>query len=86
MVVDVAAIETNIVRFKVTSLPAAEFAERLFARGLRVLPAGADGIRAIPYLNISREQILEAVEIVRSVLSRDDVEQDVVQKVQPLAL
>ena len=69
IVADVAAIETNIVRFKVTSLPAAEFAERLFAKGLRVLPAGPDGIRAIPYLNISREQILEAIEIIRNVLS-----------------
>ena len=84
--VDAAAIETNIVRFKVTSMPAPEFAERLYARGLRVLPAGADGIRAIPYLNISREQILEAVEIVRSVMSGGDVEQDLVQKVQSSAI
>ena len=68
--VDVAAIETNIVRFKVTSLPAAEFAERLYAKGLRVLPAGADGIRAIPYLNISRDQIQEAIEIMRGALVR----------------
>jgi threonine aldolase len=74
------------VRFKVTSIPAPEFAERLYARGIRVLPAGADGVRAIPYLNISREQILEAVEIVRSVLSGDDVEQDVVQKVRSSAI
>jgi threonine aldolase len=68
--VDVAAIETNMVRFKVTSLPAAELVEQLFARGLRVLPAGADGIRAIPYLNISKPQILEAVGIIRSVLTQ----------------
>jgi threonine aldolase len=67
VVLDAADIETNIVRFKVTSLPAGEFAEQLYARGLRVLPAGADDIRAISYLNISREQILEAVEIIRSV-------------------
>jgi len=69
VVVNPADIETNIVRFKVTSLPAVEFAERAYAQGLRVLPAGPDGIRAIPYLNISRQQILEAVAIVRSVLS-----------------
>ena len=65
--VDVAAIETNIVRFKVTSLAAGEFAERLYAKGLRVLPAGADGIRAIPYLNITTAQIQEAIQIIRSV-------------------
>ena len=63
--IDPAAVETNIVRFRVKHLPAGEFAERTFAKGLRVLPAGADGIRAIPYLNITREQILEAVKIIR---------------------
>ena len=64
---DVTAVETNIVRFRITTLPAGEFAERLFARGLHVLPSGADAIRAIPYLNISTEQILQATEIVREV-------------------
>ena len=66
--IDPAAVETNIVRFKITSMPAPELAERLFAKGLRVLPAGPDGMRAIPYLNISRQQILDAVAIVRGVL------------------
>lgn len=63
--IDPAAVETNIVRFRVKNIPASEFAERAFAKGLRILPAGADGIRAIPYLNITREQILEAVKIIR---------------------
>lgn len=63
--IDPAAVETNIVRFRVKHVPAGEFAERAFAKGLRILPAGADGIRAIPYLNITREQILEAVKIIR---------------------
>jgi threonine aldolase len=67
LVVDVAAVETNILRFKVTSLPASEFADRLSAKGLRVLPGGLDGIRAIPYLNITTAQIHEAIEIIRSV-------------------
>ena len=64
---DVASIETNIVRFKLTSLPAAEFAERAYGRGLRVLPAGPGGIRVIPYLNITRAQIEEAVQIIRCI-------------------
>jgi threonine aldolase len=34
---------------------------------LRVLPGGLDGIRAIPYLNITTAQIQEAIEIIRSV-------------------
>ena len=62
---DPATVETNIVRFRVTKLSAAEFAERAFAKGLRILPTGTDGIRAIPYLNINRQQILEAVQIMR---------------------
>jgi len=61
---DVTAIETNIVRFKITSMAAGEFAERLYAKGLRVLPTGADGIRAIPYLNITTAQIQDAIHII----------------------
>jgi threonine aldolase len=64
--IDPAAVETNIVRFRVTSLSSVEFTERAFAKGLRVLPTGTDGIRAIPYLNITREQIQQAVQIMRS--------------------
>jgi threonine aldolase len=63
--IDPSAIETNIVRFRLKGISSAEFAERAFAKGLRILPSGADGIRAIPYLNISREQILQAVQIIR---------------------
>ena len=64
--IDPAAVETNIVRFQVTAMPAAEFAERAYAKGLRVIPAGAGGIRAVVYLDISKEQILQAVQIIRS--------------------
>jgi threonine aldolase len=64
--IDPAAVETNIVRFRVTRLSSVEFTERAFAKGLRILPTGTDGIRAIPYLNITREQIQQAVQIMRS--------------------
>jgi len=64
---DTSTIETNIVRFKLTKLPAAEFAERALNKGLRILPAGPDGIRAIPYLNITRTQIEEAIQIIRCI-------------------
>jgi 4-aminobutyrate aminotransferase-like enzyme len=50
----------------VTAVSACEFAERAFAAGLRILPAGPDSIRAIPYLNIGRDQILQAVHILRA--------------------
>ncbi|CAM2141297.1 L-allo-threonine aldolase [Pararobbsia alpina] len=64
---DVSTVETNIVRFGVTSLPAGEFVEALHAKGLYVLPSGADGVRAIPYLNISRQQVQQAIDIIASV-------------------
>ncbi|WP_246182240.1 threonine aldolase family protein [Pandoraea capi] len=67
IVLDVATVETNIVRFGVTSLPAGQFVEKLYEKGLHVLPSGPDGVRAIPYLNISRKQILEAIDIIACV-------------------
>jgi threonine aldolase len=70
---DVASVETNIVRFGVTSLHAGEFVEQLHSRGLYVLPSGADGVRAIPYLNISRQQIQQAIEIIASVIESQPV-------------
>lgn len=60
-------VETNIVRFVVTSLPAGEFVERLYEKGLYVLPSGTDGVRAIPYLNITKAQVQEAIGIIASV-------------------
>jgi threonine aldolase len=36
-------------------------------RGLYVLPSGMDGVRAIPYLNISTAQVQEAIGIIASV-------------------
>ena len=64
---DVATVETNIVRFGIMPIAAGEFVEKLHAKGLYVLPSGVDGVRAIPYLNISRRQILDAVSIIASV-------------------
>jgi threonine aldolase len=65
--IDVNTVETNIVRFAVTSLPAGEFVERLYEKGLYVLPSGTDGVRAIPYLNITKAQVQEAIGIIASV-------------------
>ena len=65
--IDPSTVETNIVRFKVTSVSGGEFATRLHEKGLHVLPSGADGIRIIPYLNISRGEIEQAIAIIKSV-------------------
>jgi threonine aldolase len=65
--IDLNSVETNIVRFTVNSLPAGEFVDKLHEQGLYVLPSGSDGVRAIPYLNISRAQIDTAIGIVARV-------------------
>lgn len=68
IVIDPAVVETNIVRFRVTTLPVAEFAARLRAREVLVLPSGRDGIRALTHLDLSRADIDRAVDAVRAVL------------------
>lgn len=67
IVLDPADVETNIVRFGIASGRAGQFVDALHARGLHVLPSGADGVRAIPYLNISRAQVEAAIGIIGDV-------------------
>ena len=65
--IDPSRVETNIVRFRVTSISGGEFATRLYQKGVHVLPSGADGIRAIPHLDISREAVTAAIAAIRDV-------------------
>ena len=65
--IDPSRVETNIVRFRVTSISGGEFATRLHAKGVHVLPSGADGIRAIPHLDISREAVEAAIIAIKEV-------------------
>jgi threonine aldolase len=64
---DPATVETNIVRFRVTELPAGEFVNRLHAKGVHALPSGADGVRAITYLDITTDHIREAIAIIGAI-------------------
>lgn len=64
---DPLTVETNIVRFRVTGMPAGDFVDQAYAKGLYVLATSSDGVRAIPYLNISKPQILEAIEIIKAI-------------------
>ena len=66
---DPATVETNIVIFTVTSIPAPELAERLKQRGVLVLARGADSIRAVTNLMVSAEDIAAAVEAFREAAS-----------------
>ncbi|RDK11945.1 threonine aldolase family protein [Cupriavidus lacunae] len=64
---DPGTVETNIVRFRVTNMRSTDFVDLLYDRGLHVLPSGTDGVRAIPYLNISDADIKRAISIIESV-------------------
>jgi len=65
---DPATVETNIVIFRVTGMPAAALADRLKAAGVLVLAASAETIRAVTHLDVSCDEIEEAVRIMARVL------------------
>lgn len=61
--------ETNIVAFRVKAATADVLIPRLKTAGLLVLPRSADSIRAVTHLDVTAEQIAQAVEIVRKVVA-----------------
>ncbi len=65
---DPAEVDTNIVIFRITTVPAREFAEQLNNRGVRVLATAPDTIRAVTNLMVSREDIQEAIAVLREIL------------------
>ncbi len=69
--ITVEPVDTNIVFFDVSGsgLSAAEFNARLLPHGLRAGIHGPTRLRAVTHLDVSREAVLEAVGIVRNVLS-----------------
>lgn len=67
---DADAVETNIVVFDVTSVPAVEFGQRLMERGVLVLARGAGEVRAVTHLDVSREQVEQAIAVITDVLER----------------
>jgi threonine aldolase len=67
---DPSTVETNIIRFRVTNLSAGDFVVRLHEAGLHVLPSGADGVRALTHLGITREDAIQAADIIRRIVRR----------------
>ena len=62
-------VETNIVIFQITTMSAAMLAGKLLKAGVHVLATGPDTIRAVTHLDVSAEQIDEAVEMCKKLLS-----------------
>jgi threonine aldolase len=60
-----APVETNIVRFRVPGRDAGAFCKSLRARGVGVVPVGAETVRAVTHLMISEEDVRAAVRAMR---------------------
>ena len=58
---DPAAVETNLVRFRVLAMPAQQLVDRLKSRGILVLAVSADTIRAVTNLMVCAEDIGKVV-------------------------
>lgn len=65
--IDAATVQTNIVFFEVTAMPAAELADRLSRAGVLMLARGTR-IRAVTHLDVSRDQIAETLAIMGKTL------------------
>jgi threonine aldolase len=77
--IDADTVETNIVRFQLEGVTAANFVEEAHRRGLHVLPSGPDAVRAVFYLDIYDDDAKRALAIVRDtlrVLPRAATDQD----------
>ena len=62
---DPGTVETNIIIFKVASMPAAQLVERLRESGVLTLALGPDKVRAVTNLMVSGDDIREAIEAFR---------------------
>ncbi len=67
--IDPETVETNIVIFKVLTMSAAELTEKLRQEGVLISPRDAKNARAVTHLDVSSEQIDQAIEIFKKVLT-----------------
>jgi threonine aldolase len=65
---DLTCVESNIVNFRVTTMPAPKLCEQAKARGVLINARNADSIRAVTHLDVNRSDILNAIDIVCSIL------------------
>ncbi len=61
-------VQTNIVSFRVTAMPAADLIQKLKEQGVLILAHAVDRIRAVTHLDVTGEQVEEAVGIIEKTL------------------
>jgi threonine aldolase len=69
--IDLATVQTNIVRFQLKQGTAGTFVNRCYERGLHMLPAGVHGVRAVMHLDVSEADVDRAAAVVEGVLKRE---------------
>lgn len=65
--IDMSTVETNLVFFKVGDGKAVDFMMEAHQKGVYLLPTAADTIRAVTSLAVNRDDIHNAVDIIRSI-------------------
>ncbi len=68
IVIDPSAIETNIVRYRLDGVSSAKFVDALHGAGVWMLPSGADGVRAVFYLDLTEPEVDAALATIAEVL------------------
>jgi threonine aldolase len=68
--IDPATVQTNIVMFAVEGLPPEEFQRRLAEKGVKISSRGGNRFRMVTHYGIERQDIEEALEIVRQVCKK----------------
>jgi threonine aldolase len=66
--VDLAGVQSNIVRFAVTRGTAADFAERCHDAGVHMIPGGSHGLRAVLHRDVDAKDVARALGLIASVL------------------
>lgn len=66
--IDLATVQSNIVRFEVPGMGAAAFVDACFERGVHMLPGGHRGVRAVMHIGIDDADVDTALEVLSDVL------------------
>ena len=72
ILIEPVTVETNIVRYRLDGVPSAAFVDALHERGVWMLPSGADGVRAVFYLDLTLQDVDDALDAIREVMDSID--------------
>ena len=70
--IDTSLVQTNIVRFRLKRMSAAAFVEGCHERGLYLLVAGPDRVRAVLHRDVRPEDVPEAASVIRDVIKHNE--------------